>query len=103
MSKYPSSGSSDSSPKSAAAGRAPAINVLPAQFNAPFGSQYCLYFSLLSQFSLIAGVATLFALFFAIYKRETKLYASLVSMTGLYVLGYFTNRLLNGMCMNSLA
>ena len=105
MSKYPPASNSPRSPRSS--GNAPesppsTFNILPARFNEPLGAQYCLYFSLLSQISLISGVATLFALFYAIYKRDSRSYVSLVSMTGLYVLGYFTNRLMNSMCMGSL-
>lgn len=78
------------------------FNILPAAANSPLSRRFCLYFSLLSQFYIIAGIFVVGTMLYTATKYDSKMFIGLVSLILMYLSLYLQNRILYSMCANSL-
>ena len=72
-------------------------------FFGPLNSEFCNYFYIISFISLVSIFFICVPAIFVGIKRNEKFgfYLSIISMTIMYIIGYFTNRLLYTMCLSS--
>ena len=93
----------DAADSSATALKGAPINLIPGSLNEPLNSKYCLYFSLLSQFAVITGILAIGTMLYTASKYDMKLAIMVVTTVAMYLLMYFSNRLLYSMCAGALS